>query len=484
MLRDLSKDIAVYGIFEVFVGLLSFVSIPIFTRLFVPSDYGILALITSIMAMFSIFLNLGMDNSISRYFFEAKDSKERTVIISTGFWFILIWSALLISVLFFLSRQLSLISFKSPSYICLFQLAWFAAALGMMIIFFKNIVRFYFIPWKFGIISLGEGILVLIFTLLFVLKFKWGLSGYFLGTLLGSFIAVLIGINFIKQDLKLFFSFPVIKKLLSYGLPFIPAGIAYWIFNLSDRFMIARLSTLEQLGLYSVAAKVTFGIALLSRIFGRAWSPRALKLYKSSDSHKEIFGQMLIYVLAVFSYIAICLIVLGPEILKLITTSEYYGALYAIGPLALGLVAYSLNQITMMGINLIYKTKYIAYIAWLVAIINIVLNFLLIPKYGMVGASIATMVSYITLTAIYGFISQKLYPIKIDLAKLFKIIVIVIIFTMFSFGINYISANKGVAVLLFFKITYLLLYPVLFFLTGIFSRKEILYIKAIGQIFK
>ena len=484
MLKDLSKDMVIYGLFEVTVGLLAFISIPIFTRLFLPADYGILSLVTSIMAMFVIFLNLGMDNSVSRYFFEAKDDKERTVIISTGFWFVVIWSVILVIVLFFLSRQFSSLSFKSPSYAALFRLAWPAAALGTTIIYFKNIVRFYFKPWKFGIIAIAEGILVLAFTVLFVFNFAGGLFGYFLGIVLGSLLAVLIGINFIKKDLQLVFSFPVIKKLLNYGLPFVPAGIAYWIFSLSDRFMLVRLSSLEQLGLYSVAAKVTFAITLLGRIFGRAWSPHALKMYKQSPAHKEIFGRMLIYLLFGFSYVAVSMTVFAPELLRIFTVKEYYAAAYAICPLALGLVAYGLTQITMLGINLVFKTQYISHCSWLAAIVNVALNLLLIPKYGMIGASIATMISYILLTVSYGFISQRLYPIKIDLGKLFKSLAIILSFVIFSFGINHISTNKGLIIVVFFKTTYLVLYPALFLLTGIFDKSEILHVKAMAKLFK
>ena len=474
----------IYGFFEVAVGLLAFISIPIFTRLFAPADYGILSLITSIMAMFVIFLNLGMDNSVTRYFFEARDDKERTTIISTGFWFVVIWSVLLVLVLFFLSGQCSSISLKSPSYAALFRLAWPAAALGTIIIYFKNIVRFYFKPWKFGIIALSEGVLVLVFALLFVLNFTGGLFGYFSGYVAGSLLAVLIGINFIKKNLRLVFSFSVIKKLLSYGLPFVPAGIAYWIFNLSDRFMLARLSTLQQLGLYSVAAKMTFAITLLGRIFGRAWSPHALKMYKESSAHRETFGRMLVYLLFGFSYVALFMTVFAPELLRIITVPEYYQAVYAICPLALGLVAYGLTQITMLGINLVFKTQYISHCSWLAAIVNIVLNLLLIPKYGMMGASIATMVSYIILTLSYGFISQRLYPIEINFSKLFKSLAIILLFVIIAFWINTFSSNKSFILVLFLKIIYLILYPTLFLLMGIFDRTEILYVKAMSKLFK
>ena len=347
----------------------------------------------------------------------------------------------------------------------------------MIIAFSKNIVRFHFAPWKFIIISLSDGLLVFFFTLLLIFGFNLGLVSVFLGEIIGSFFVLIPVILFIKGDLKPVFSLAIIKKLLKFGLPFVPAGIAYWIFSLSDRFMLARLSTLEQLGLYTVAIKITMGVKFLDRIFGRAWSPHAYRLYRSSDRHREIFGQVLVYVLTCFSFAAISLMVFGPEILRIFTTPKYYAAAYAIYPLSLSLVANGLNQVTMLGINLSEKTQYISYCAWLAAIVNLGLNFLFIPKYGMMGAAIATMISYFLLTLSYGLISQRLYPIKLDVGKICKVMMIISLFVFFSFIMNSLSF-KNVAVPLFFlKIIYLVLFPLSLFIINVFGKKEILYMQ-------
>jgi len=117
------------------------------------------------------------------------------------------------------------------------------------------------------------------------------------------------------------------------------------------------------------------------------------------------------YVLAGFGLLSVGITTFSSEILMVFSTPLFYGAKLAIGPLALGFVAYATTQVTAIGISLTKKTHYFALISWVAALLNVGLNVLLIPMWGMIAASWTTLIAYLFLTLTYLTISQRLWSV-------------------------------------------------------------------------
>jgi O-antigen/teichoic acid export membrane protein len=257
----------------------------------------------------------------------------------------------------------------------------------------------------------------------------------------------------------------------------VPASLSYFVFDLSDRFFISHYQDLTQLGLYAMAINVTSIVPFFSMALSKAWLPMIFDLY---HKEKEVFNQFMpkifIYYLTFFICLAVGISFFGLEILKLLTVSKYYPAALAIGPLSLAMAFSATVQLTSTGIYLAKKTKLIALCSGLAAVVNVLFNFLLIPKFGMIGAAWATAISYFFLTNAYFWYSQKLVYIKLDWFRIIRLVVfgaVVIVLAPLSWQFSdYFN--------LIIKFLEIILFLILLIPLGIIKPEEI---KAIKDLF-
>lgn len=468
----LSKDSLIYGLGNAILKILALITAPIFTRIFIPAEYGVISLIASVISFLSLFLLLGMDNAVFVSFYQYK--KEKKIIISSAFWFLFFWGLLLTLVAGIFSNQVSLMVFKASSYRLILLITFLTAYLTLLINLAKMVFRLEFRAKTFALVSIFNALIATGLMILFVVYFRQGLMGYFIGSLIGTFLTVLMALYLIRSDLRFAFSYKRLKEMVLFGVMFVPASLSFFVFDLSDRFFINHYRNLTELGLYSIGINIASLIVFFSFAFGQAWSPQVMKMYFSS---KKVFHQFVprffIYYLIFFFSLALFLSVFSQEILMLMTTAQFYPAMYVVPALSLAMVFAATNQITSLGINIARKTKYFAFYTGLAAVINIVFNFLLIPKFGMIGAAWATAISYFFLTVAYFVISQKFIPLKLDWQKIVKLILLSLAFILLGprlwlFGF---WGNLAVKFLEFGSFCALL------YLLGIIERQEVAYLK-------
>lgn len=466
----LSKDSLVYGFGNAILKILALLTAPIFTRVFLPADYGIINLITSITYFLSLLLIFGMDAATSVSYYQY--GKEKKTIVSTTFWFLVIWGILLVGLASLFSKQFSHLSFQTNSYSPLFLIAFATAFFTLLISFAKLIFRLEFQAKTFALIAIFQAVVSTALMIVLVVVFKYGLAGYLGGTLIGTFASFILAFGYIliRKTITFRFNLSRLKEMLAYGVMMVPTALSFYVFDLSDRYFINHYWNLTELGLYSIAINIASLLTFFSIALGQAWTPYVLKLYYDS---RKIFNQFVprifVYYLILFFTLALFVTIFGQEILKILTTPNYYPSYRAIGPMALAFTFAATLQITVLGMTIVRKTKFMAFYALLTAIINIILNFLLIPKYGMVGAAWATAASYFFLTLAYLFTSQKFIYIKLPWQKIFKLVllsVIAIIFAPYLWQANFYG-NFAIKVAELFSFCFLL------YLLGIIERQEI-----------
>lgn len=468
----LSKDSLIYGIGNAVLKILALITAPIFTRLFVPAEYGIISLIASVISFLSLFLIFGMDNAVFVSYYEYK--KERKIVVSSAFWFLFFWGLLLVGPATLFAGNISLLVFKTSSYSLLFIITLWTAYLTLLISLAKIVFRLEFRAKIFTIVSTINAVLTTGLMILFVVYFKQGLTGYFLGSLIGTFVTMLVALYFIRHNLRWTISWKRLKEMLVFGAMYVPASLSFFVFDLSDRFFLNHYRSLTEIGLYSIGINIASLLVFFSFALSQAWSPQVMKMYFSSKNiYRQFVPRFFVYYLIFFFSLAALVTLFGPEILRILTTPKFFPAATVIGPLSLAMVFAATNQVTSLGINIARKTKYFALYTGLAALLNICLNFILIPKYGMIGAGWATAFSYLFLTVVYFLCSQKFIYLKIDWQKIFKLVLLslaVIILSPllwnYSFGVN--LAIKFLEIIALFS---------LFYLTGVIEKQEIQYLK-------
>lgn len=468
---SLSKDTFIYGLGNAATKVLLLIATPILTRVFVPADYGVISLISSVTSFISLILIFGMDTAAQLYYWQY--NKDRKVIPS-GFWFLLGWGLFITLIASLLATKFSLLFFHSQSYRLLFLFAFWTAIFTLLFNYFQTIFRLEFKAKIFVAAAILNAILVLGLTIVAVVYLKKGLQGYFMAALIGNVLSFGLVLFFLRKNFFTGFSLARLKEMVTYGALLVPSSIAYFTFDLSDRFFINRYHNLTELGLYSIAISISSLMIFFSTAFSQAWTPFVVRIYfESRKIYEKFVGRIFVFYLIFFAFLGLSITLFGPELLRIFTTSKFYDANRAILPLAVAMIFSASTLVTPLGITIGKKTKYLALCALVAALLNTGTNFLLIPKYGMVGASWSTAITYLFLTSSYLFFSQKFIYVKFDWKKIFKIIIL----TVFSFLILPHVLRFGFGINLILKIGSLAVFLALVYLMGIIEKDEFSSIK-------
>jgi O-antigen/teichoic acid export membrane protein len=410
-LRRLARHVAVYGSGRLGLQLFSLITLPILTRVFTPSDYGIMETITTFVLLVGIVATLALDSSVQRSYFDYGDDqvRERRVVVSTAFWTVVIWSAVLAAVLAALSPAISELVFGTRSHWPLFALALVTLPLSIATAYFQEILRLRQRPALYvGIGFLGTGATVAA-VLLLVLVADLGLTGVYLGGLVAAPLPLLLGFLLARRSLALAFSSSELRIMLAYALPLLPVAATTWIIQFADRFFVLHWTSAADLGLYAVGVRLANVLLLAVVAFGIAWAPFILDLYaRDPEQERHTRARAFGAVAVALGFGAICIGVFAREFLSTVTDPSFEGAYKVVTILLVGTVALGLNGVTMTAISLTRKTKYFARYAVYTSLFNIALNFLLIPPFGIVGAAVATSATYVLLAALYYGRAQRL----------------------------------------------------------------------------
>ena len=234
--------------------------------------------------------------------------------------------------------------------------------------------------------------------------------------------------------------------------------------------MIAKFSTTEQLGLYTIAVGAVSILALADAAFTQAWLPRALQAYdRDPVSASAFYARVLTYLIVVFGFAAVVLSAFAEEALGVLTGSEFHGAAVAVGPLTLAAVALASSQVLSMGVRISKRTMYSTLAAALAALLNLVLNLIFVPEHGMIAAAWSTAAAYAFLAVAQYVVSQRLVRIEFDLRRSLTAAAV-------SFGlvlaVRFVEDRTGVTELAL-KLALCLLYVPLLVALGVVGRREL-----------
>jgi len=417
---QLLKDISIYGLGDFFSRFLAFLLFPLYTHIFTVYEYGIISLISTFAMLTNIFLGLGINNALQRFYFEKNVPIDYTrQLISSGFWFLLGWSSF-VTALFIVGVYFGrdLLSTQYGIYFGALIIPLFTNIFNLIIVFASNITRLHFTPWKFATLNMCSNLTGLLIGLIFVAGFKWGIVGYFAGYLTGAVLSTPLSLFFIKKELHFKINKNYVKKITGYGYPFIFSDIAFWVFGSMDRWMLGTYTTAVEVGLYSVAFRFAMVIVFVNNAFGQAWSPFAIKQYETNSNYRPLFSSIFSYWFLFITGIALLISIFSKEILFVLLPPSYWAAAPVMPFILMGIVLQSTTQITAIGISITKKTHLFSYIAGGTALFNFGLNVVLIPKFGAQGAAIATFFSYGILTSAYLYFLQRLHPIPLEHKKL------------------------------------------------------------------
>lgn len=413
----LLSNTIIFGIGTFSSKFLVFLLMPIYSRILSPYDYGIVDIIVSTSNLLIPIVGLSITEGIIRFGLER--SVRKSDVFSTGIWAVLCGFAvfLVFSPIFLFIKLITPYTVLIYLYVLCANLkgvcAQFVRARGM--------VKLYAVD---GIFSTA---MVILFNILFLVVFRWGITGYVLATILSDLISAvsLFCVAGLKNYLHLFsFNHKVRRAMLIYSIPLIPNTLFWWITNVSDRYLVTYMISPEANGLYSMAYKIPTIITSVSQIFMQAWQMSAFT--ETSEKSKTrffstVFNSYQSIVFLVGSVVIVCI-----KLITRILVSEAYYESWRYVPLLVMSVIFTCFVSFLGSVYMSAKKNAMSLITtFLGALANVIMNIILIPIYGANGAAFATFASYFFVFLVRAIHSQKLVRIHYDYPRLILNFVII-----------------------------------------------------------
>jgi len=413
LVQQLGKNTIIYGIGGVFSKGIGILLLPIYTRLFTPTEYGIIEQLTITTTLLAIVLNIGMDATQSYHFFEqqkhGKNFQAKLVTsilqwrIVSGFFIVL----LAVGASPFFPAWLLGTKGNLGLFAAAFAGIWFFQIMNQSAEIFRLLYR----PVPYLVLTLGYSIVSASIIIGLTYWLEMGILGYFIGLCLASLVTAGVGWWMIREYIAgSSWHKDWWPRLLRFGLPLVPAALAMYVMNTTDRWFLLHFHGKEALGIYSVGAKLSLGLLIFVEPFRKAWWPIAMNLLQT-DGRSVIARVAQVYI-GLGAVAAVILTAFSPFLTKLLAAPIYYGAFPIVGILAWKTLFIGFYMIISLGIWKQKKTKWIPLLHGAAAIINIVLNYVLVPQYSVLGAAIASSLTFLLWILITLIVSQMLWPVK------------------------------------------------------------------------
>ena len=413
---QLSRESFVYGLSAACAKLVGLILVPIYTRLLAPDDYGLLGLITTGTSILTSLLILGLDAATALRFYQTEDAQERRVITSTFLYFELVLASGVCAGLFILAEPIARLGFGDVAVTPYIQLGVATVPFATWITLFLDVARLLRLPARYLILSVGNLLLTAVIILIAVVGLHWGVIGVLWGTLLGNVVFSGIGWWFTRLQYTRLFSSAILRRMLLLGLPLVPATVAYWTINFSNRWFLASIISLEQAAIYGVAANLAAPVVLIVTAFQIAWGPFSLSIARNTAA-EPVYARTLLYYLAVTFGTLLLLTLFAEPLILLIATPFYLPAAQVLALVGMSSVASGAYYIVATGVNLTGRTLHIGWTTVVAAGVNIGLNLALIPAFGIVGAAVAGLVANCIPVVLLYIVAQRLYYIPYDLLR-------------------------------------------------------------------
>lgn len=436
--------------------LIVFLMVRFYTGYLTPAEYGDADLITQTSNLLFPIITLGITEGVFRFAINPNGDRKKVFssggfIIAIGFIFMLVTWPMLKSAfgdLIDVTAVLLYTASASIHSIC----SQFVRALGNTRLFAVQ-----------GILNT---FLVVSLNIVFLAVMNLGISGYVYSIVISDLLCAVYII--LREKLWRYVSFhlngKLIKSMLRYSIPLIPTGIFWWITSVSDRYMINWMVDSTANGIYTIACKLPTAIILLSGAFSDAWQYSAVSERKEGEAseYRTFFSDGWLSFQAIMFLGCSAVIALAKPGIKLLATADYYSA-YEYVPLLCCAMAFSSFATFMGSAFLVFKRSRLSFTTSMAgALVNIVLNLLLIPKYEIFGAAIATFASYFIVFVIRAFMAKRLVDFKMYIVKTVVCSAIIIFQTLCTyFDPKYLILINIVAVIIIAVIYFKTFYSVI-----------------------
>jgi O-antigen/teichoic acid export membrane protein len=466
-LRRLATTGAAYTAASIFSKLIAVALLPLYTRYLTKADYGAAEVMFAAVVSVSIVVRLGLIEALLRFYY--KDEEDPARVVSTSF-----------ATLFWVSTATALLAlpFAGPISEALLggpehaapDLArisigglWVLTMFEFLLTLFRleERARAYFVTTMLSVLA-AIGL-----TVVLVVGKGEGARGLLLGSYASGavFVAGLIWVH--RRRLSLWIDRALLRRLMRFGLPTMPAELSLYLLNFVDRIILVRSAGLAEAGLYSLAVKFAQGVNVLVRGFQLAWPPLAYSIRDDGEARRT-YAAVVTWFTAGCAFVVAGMWLLSRWIVRALASPEFFGSYKAIGLVATGVTLYALYMVLVVILGRTGRTEFNFPATAAALATNIALNLALIPPLGIVGAGLALVASYLVVLALMYSFTQRLFPVPYEWGRLARIVLV----SALLVGAGELLLPTDGFTGLITRTTFWLAYPLALLTVGFFTRDE------------
>ena len=477
------KGAGITLIMSVLAAVIAYITRIVLARNLGPYEYGLFSSVLTVIIFLLFFRDLGLRQSLSKHIAEFKAKKDYRRIkttINSVFLFQLLSSLLLIIILYLFSDYLALNYFKDLNAAWVLKIFLIYVLFSIFFIVLKGIFQGFQKMLLFSSVEFSKNLIILVLTLVF---FRLNLN-IFAPVIAYALVGLILFIIYFYPALKKsqFFKHEATdfgrtsKRVILFGIPLLAATFAGKIIGYVNTLILTYFGTLTDVGIYNVVLPT----ALMFLLFGRSISaiifPMSSELWAKNDLKRIAEGLRLIhkYAFVVLIPLFFSVFVYSKTIIRIFFGAEYESGYLAMQILLVGVLFYIVAMINNQVISAIGKPKIVAKIIALAAVINIIFNIAFIPRYGIEGAAIATLVSYFIILILSSLKLRSIVKIKIPLLSWIKQSALVILFIIVTLIVKDLFVSVYLKIIVSILVASLIHF-ITAYLFGLINIKEIKY---------
>lgn len=466
--RTLLGHTLIYGLGNYGIKVIGFLLIPLYTRFLTTSDYGILALVSIYTQVLFILVNMGQSTSLFRFYYDHDDQEGRDRVIAASLWILILFSLPIAAVPLLAPRAIAGWFLDDGSY-------WYLITIATGTVLCKVLLRMPFQMMRaadqskrYAMWSVVRNGLTTATAVVLVAFFYMKATGVILAQFVGELTMCLLLAWPVLHALRAGFHWQGIKDQLQYGLPLVPAGAAAFILDLTDRWFIKEYYSVSEVGIYALGYRFGEIMTFVVTAFQLSW-PQFIFRNQKEENAPDLYAQMATYYIAFLLFLWLGLSTFSEDLIHIMATPAFYAAATVVPIIGFALVLDGMTFMVKVGILITKKTYFRTITIFIAAGLNVLLNFLLIPRWGMMGAAWATLGGFLVQVVLTLYFSQRLYHVPFPWTKMAWIVGGALATYLLATAIHFDSLAASIA----FKSALMPLYPLALLASGLFAPRDV-----------
>jgi O-antigen/teichoic acid export membrane protein len=454
------------------------VLVPVYSRFLPAGEFAVLSLLTVTLTLVTIVLKFGLNHAFFRHYYETEETEHRRKIVGSAMIFLFVSSAAATALLWLAAPQMSALILKGDrSRADLMQLVLLISFFEVITLIPDSILRAKFRSAQYSALNITAFVFQLALITYLVIGVGATVHNVLLGRLLGGVFEAILFYLVVSRELSFKFSATELRGMLAFGSPLIFSQIAFILFMMIDRFFLERYASLRELGAYSMANTLVSVVTILVTVpFSQVWTVMRFSVM-NEEGAEEYYSRVLTYVLFVSMFFGLCVSAVAGDGLTLYSLKSYWSAANIIPLLALAAVLDCASRVLNVGITLHKRTIFAPIVITIALAVNISLNFWLIPRYGSMGATISTLVSYAAFCSLRYWASNRFFKVRYEWSRVFMVLgigaLLIAVFYVSDSLRGESPSRSRVFMSMAIKVSLALSFPLLLFVFRFFDPREL-----------